>query len=481
MSALAPPPLLNDLYQFTMAEGYLRSGLADRLAVFDLFFRRAPFGGAFAIAAGIEEALDLLETLKFSPEDLDYLRSLRLFSPELLERLENFRFRGSAAAAPEGTPIFPGEPFLRVTAPLLEAQLVETLLLNTIGFASLIATKAARLSLAASGKELIEFGCRRAQGPNGALAASYYAFLGGCASTSNLEAGKRFGIPVRGTMAHSWVLAFPSETEAFRAYARTYPRSSIFLVDTFDTLKSGLPNALEVAREMRAGGHELLGIRLDSGDFLELAHESRRRLDGAGFAGVKILASGDLDEFQVERLVRAGAPIDAFGVGTRLVVGAGDPALNAAYKLSAVIKPSAGLLEALFEPRLKRTDDRAKATLPGLKEVYRWIDAAGLCRGDLIALAESPSTLGAGEDRPESWPRPEGISGGNWIPLLKTLLRHGKRLEPRRPLVEIRESVRKKIEQVPECYRRFHNPTCYPVALSPALSQMRDLFLSQMS
>jgi nicotinate phosphoribosyltransferase len=310
--------LLTDFYELTMLAGYFEEGMHLKPAVFDLFFRTNPFTGSYAVFAGLEPALHYLEGLRFTEDDLDYLKSLGIFKPAFLHYLRDFRFTGRVTAPPEGTVVFANEPLLTVEGTLAEAQFVETALLNIINFQTLAATKAARIRLSAGDGEVLEFGLRRAQGPDGGLSVARAAFIGGVRSTSNVWAGERFGIPVKGTHAHSWIMAFADELSAFRAYADSFPDACILLVDTYDTLKSGLPNALIVARELRERGHELFGIRLDSGDLAYLSKEARRLFDEAGFPGVKIVASNELDEYVIHSIRDEGGKIDIYGVGTRL-------------------------------------------------------------------------------------------------------------------------------------------------------------------
>lgn len=323
-------PLFTDLYQLTMMQGYFAHGVHAQEAVFDLYFRRLPFHGGYAVWAGLEPALDLLEGLCFSGDDLAYLESLGLFTPDFLEALRGWRFTGRVTAFREGRAVFPHEPLLTVTAPLWEAQLVETALLNTLNFQTLVATKAARCVLAASvsphGGQVVEFGARRAQGPDGALSATRAAFVGGAVGTSNVEAGRLYGIPVTGTHAHAWVESFPDELAAFRAYAELYPDATTLLLDTVDTLRSGLPNALTVARELRAAGHELKGVRLDSGDLAYLSRSVRAAFDAAGFGDVRIVASNDLSESVIASIIAEGGRVDVYGVGTQLVTAGGEGA-----------------------------------------------------------------------------------------------------------------------------------------------------------
>ncbi|HUH08798.1 MAG TPA: nicotinate phosphoribosyltransferase [Egibacteraceae bacterium] len=394
--------LLTDLYELTMMAGYHAEGRSDEQATFDLYFRRPPAGVDLVVAAGLDLALDYLERLRFSSEDLDYLASLALFDDEFLAYLSQLRFRGDVWAIREGTPVFPDEPLLRVTAPLGQAQLVETALLNLVCYSCVVASNAAQIVAAAGGKRVIEFGARRAQGPDGAVTGARAAVIGGCAATSNVEAGRRFGAEVSGTQAHSWVMAFDSELEAFRAYARAFPDRCILLVDTYDTLGIGVPNAITVAGELRDRGHELDGIRLDSGDLGDLAVHSRRRLDDAGFPHVRIVASGDLDAERVAALEAAGAPIDAYGVGTALITAKQDPALSGVYKM----------VEINGQPAVKLSGTPGKGTTPGRKQVWRTDEA------DTIGLAD------------------ESLDGE---PLLVEVMRSGERRAEPSSLAELRE------------------------------------------
>lgn len=394
--------LFTDLYELTMMAGYLDAGRAEVEATFDLFFREPPAGIDVVVAAGLDPALDYLEQLAFDGGDIDYLRAQATLPDRFLEWLPQLRFTGEVWAVPEGTPVFGHEPLLRVTAPLGQAQLVETALLNRICYSSLVASNASQIVAAAGGKPILEFGARRAHGPNGALTAARAAIIGGCAATSNVQAGHLFDVPTSGTQAHSWIMAFESELEAFRAYARTFPGRCILLVDTYDTLGSGLPNAIIVARELARQGHRLAGIRLDSGDIGRLACHARRMLDDAGFADAKILASGDLDARSIARLEARGAPIDGYGVGTALVTARHDPTFSGVYKLA----------EIGGRPVLKISGSAEKTTSPGCKQVWRRDSV------DVIGLAD------------------EALEGQ---PLLGHVMAGGRRLTGPVPLAELRE------------------------------------------
>ena len=377
MTTTLPPygqslSLLTDLYELTMACGYWKSGLAEREAVFHLYFRKHPFDGDHTVACGLAQAVAFLRGFHFDASDLKYLRGLRgadgaaLLDSSFLNALAELEFRCDVDAIPEGSIVYPQEPLMRVRGPLLQCQILETALLNIINFQTLIATKASRIVQAAHGEPVLEFGLRRAQGIDGGLSASRAAYVGGCAATSNVLAGKLYGIPVRGTHAHSWVMTFDDELAAFEAWARAMPNNCIFLVDTYDSLE-GVRRAVQVAVDLRKRGHEMLGVRLDSGDLVELSREARRLLDEAGFSGAKIVASGDLDEHEIARLKAKGATIGVWGVGTRLVTAHDDPALGGVYKLSAIRRE-----DGSWSDRVKLSDDIEKASNPGVLQVRRF-------------------------------------------------------------------------------------------------------------
>jgi nicotinate phosphoribosyltransferase len=362
--------LLTDFYQLTMVYGYWKSGMSERRAVFHLNFRKKPFNGNFAIAAGLQTAIDFIQAFKFSESDLDYLRSLNAFEPEFLTFLSNFKFSCDLYAMPEGTAVFPYEPLIRVEGPIWQAQLLETPLLNIINFQSLIATKASRICQAAYPDSVVEFGVRRAQGIDGGISASRASFIGGCDSTSNVIAGKLFSIPVRGTHAHSWVTAFDSEMEAFEAFGKVMPKGCVFLVDTYDSIE-GTKKAIQVANKLKPSGFELAGIRLDSGDLAQLSIEIRKILDAAGFTTTKIMASNELDEYLIRDLKQQGAKIDVWGVGTHLVTAKEQPALDGIYKLSAIQDA-----HGAWKYKMKLSEQTAKVTNPGILQVRRYFDGA---------------------------------------------------------------------------------------------------------
>lgn len=427
-----PGGLFTDFYELTMAAGYHAEGMHELPATFDLFFRDEPHAVDIAIAAGLEQVIGYVTDWSFTDEDLDYLRSLGQFTDAFLDELASVRFTGDVCGVAEGTPVFPNEPVVRVQAPLLQAQLLETALINRVAHSSLIASHAAQVVAAANGKSVLEFGARRAHGPDGALTGSRAAMIGGCASTSLTEAGQHTGAPVSGTQAHSWIMAFEDELASFRAYARTFPDACVLLVDTYDTLRSGVPNAITVARELREDGHELSGIRLDSGDLARLAHEARSALDDAGFPDVRVLASGDLNAARIDELEDVGAPIDAYGVGTELATARPDPSFNAVYKLA----------EIDGRPTLKVSSTPAKTTDPGVKQVWRTPDSdvVGLADEDPGEIASSMETGGArtgGSDE-----------AGRWRPLLQPVVSGGQRTVDPEPLESLAARCREERAQL---------------------------------
>jgi len=470
--------LLTDLYQLTMAFAYWRQGMHQRRAVFQLAFRKLPFAGGYALAAGLGPALDYLEGLKFSPDDLAYLQSLvgrdnkRLFPPEFIAYLGAMRFSCDVDAIEEGRIVFPQEPLVRVTGPLIEAQLVETALLNIINFQTLIATKAARVCDAAQGDPVLEFGLRRAQGVDGALAASRAAYLGGCSATSNVLAGKLYDIPVRGTHAHSWVMTFESEIESFLAYADAMPNNCVFLVDTYDTVQ-GVKNAITVGKQLREKGHELAGIRLDSGDLAELSIAARQLLDDAGFPDALVVASNDLDETLVESLKHQGAKIGMWGVGTKLVTAYDQPALGGVYKLAAL------MTESGWDYKVKLSEQPAKISVPGLLQVRRLRSSGGIPLGDVIfdeaiGCPDQPTLI----DPMDATYR-RSFSDLAHEDLLVPVMRDGTRLHPAPSLTELRARAIVERKQLPANVRRFLNPNRYPVGLESELWRRRnDLVLA---
>lgn len=468
------PPLLTDLYELTMLAGYLEEGMSEKQAVFDLYFRTNPFEGGYAIFAGLEPALEYLEGLRFLPNELKYLQGLGIFRPRFIEFLREFRFCGTVTAPPEGTAVFANEPLLTVEGALAQAQYVETALLNMINFQTLVATKAARITHAAAGAPVIEFGMRRAHGPDGALSCARAACVGGVRSTSNVQAGMVYGLPVRGTHAHSWVQAFPNELTSFRAYARVFPDSSILLVDTYDTLKSGVPNAITVAGELRDRGHELRGIRLDSGDLAFLSRESRRMFDEAGFPEVKIVASNELDEFVIDSIRDEGGRVDIYGVGTKLATGAGPGggALGGVYKLVAVD----GL------PKLKVTSDIAKATLPGKKRVMRALGDDGSMIQDVICLGHDDEPCGGDTVFDPCNPLQHTTLPAQHVTLhelRQVVMENGCRTTPPETLDAMAERSTRELAGLPQGCLRFINPHRYKVSISGRLNDLRNRLVDQ--
>ena len=469
--------LLTDFYSLTMAQGFWKKNMNSR-AVFEMFFRKQPFGGGFSVFAGLGTLLDRLQSLSFSSDDIDYLKSLAVFDDDFLDYLRGFKFNGSLWAMDEGTIVFPNEPLIRVEGNLIECQLIEGMLLNKINFQSLIATKTARMVIASrgdsNGSSVMEFGLRRAQGPDGALSASRAAYIGGVSGTSNVLAGKTFGIPVMGTMAHSWIMAFPSEEEAFRSYAELYPDRTIFLIDTYDTLKSGLVHAISVGKDLAAAGKSF-GVRLDSGDIHYLSMEVRKRLDEAGLKKAVISVSNDLDESIIKALTDVKAPIDIWGVGTKLVTGGTEGAFNGVYKLAAS-EDAEGKLSA----RIKFSENPEKTTNPGIKQVWRVHDKEGFFVADVLSLDSSndPDIIEKGGTYSFWHPQADyrrfiHTVNGNVIPLLEKKLENGRRTGKEDSLDVIRERVKKGLDSLDHSYKRFLNPHIYKVSISGRLRSLK--------
>lgn len=440
--------LLTDFYQLTMIYGYWKEQIAEHEAVFHLYFRKNPFHGSFAIAAGLANAASYLTALKFSPSDLNYLS--QFFEQKFIDFLEAFQFQCDIDAIPEGSLVFPQEPLIRVKGPLWQAQLLESPLLNRINFETLIATKAARICMAAHPDPIIEFGMRRAQGPNGAISASRAAFIGGCASTSHVLAGKLFDIPVAGTQAHSWIMAFDHEQEAFEAFARAFPKGGILLVDTYDSLQ-GVQNAIDTSLALK---WKLTGIRLDSGDLGPLSFACRKLLDSQGFHHTKIMASNELDEHTIYRLKKEGSPICIWGVGTHLVTAKDQPALDGIYKLSAIRKPHAS-----WQPKMKKSDQTDKATNPGILQIKRAFDGQ-IYTGDVLFDEE----------------RGTAASGSN---LLVPVFRKGQFVGKQSSLLEIQAHAKEELRRLPEAIKRLENPQPYSLQFDPLLLKQKQTLLKQ--
>ncbi|MBN2559908.1 MAG: nicotinate phosphoribosyltransferase [Phycisphaerae bacterium] len=470
--------LLTDLYQLTMAYAYWQAGIADWEAAFHLHLRSNPFRGGYSIACGLAYAVDYVSHLRFDESDIGYLASLTgndgkvLFDHAFLDYLRQTPFSIDMDAIPEGTVVFPHEPLVRVTAPIIQAQLLETPLLNMINFQTLIATKAARVCQAACGEPVLEFGLRRAQGIDGALAASRAAYVGGCASTSNVLAGKLFGIPVRGTHAHSWVMCFDSELEAFEAYARAMPNNCVFLVDTYDTLE-GVRRAVEVGRRLRQRGHEMVGIRLDSGDLAYLSIEARKILDDGGFPNAVIVGSNDLDERIITSLKEQGATITVWGVGTKLVTGDGQPAIGGVYKMSAIRRPGEPWRE-----RVKVSEQTIKVSTPGIQQVRRY-ERDGRFTADAIYHVGWGLKDGCTIVDPMDITRRKKIEPGlAYADLLVPVFRGGRKVYEVPPLDEARERARDQLARLHDGIKRFTNPHQYPAGLEEGLFDLKtDLLL----
>ena len=473
MSIVAQQSLLTDLYQLTMAYGYWKAGRADDEAVFNLFFRKSPFGGGYTVACGLAPVVDYLDAFRFQPDDIEYLRSLtgndgaRLFEEAFLDELAGLRLAVTVHGVPEGTVAFPHEPLLRIQGPILHCQLLETALLNIMNFDTLIATKAARVCLAARGDAVLEFGLRRAQGRDGALAASRAAYIGGCAATSNVLAGKCFGIPVRGTHAHSWVMSFDSELEAFEAYAEVMPNNCVFLVDTYDTL-DGVGNAIKVGRALRQRGKELIGIRLDSGDLAWLSTQARKLLDEAGFPKAVIVASNDLDEHLIQSLKAEGAAIGVWGVGTKLCTAYDQPALGGVYKLSAVRRPGEP-----WKYRVKLSEQAIKVSNPGVQQVRRMMRAgefvADVIYDEELGIADG-CTLVDPMDPTRQKLVPKGTSGED---LLVPIFESGRRVYDPPELPATRARTIAQLAGFNAGVKRLANPHQYPVGLERKLHDLK--------
>jgi len=469
--------LFTDFYSLTMAQGYWKQNQkrkgGGRSAVFEMFFRRLPFGGGYAIFAGLETLLENLASFSFSDEDIAFLNRMGLFEKEFTAYLKNFRFSGSLWAVDEGTVVFPYEPLIRIQSSLIECQIIEGMLLNIINFQSLIATKARRVWLATGKGSVMEFGLRRAQGPDGAMSATRAAYIGGVNGTSNTLAGKMFGIPVQGTMAHSWVMSFPSEEESFNAYAELYPNNAVFLVDTYDTLKSGVISAINAGKKLLEKGKNF-GVRLDSGDIEYLSTEVRKMLDDAGLNKATIAVSSELDESIIETLVNAGSPVDVWGVGTRMVTGAADSAFSGIYKMTACEDE-----DGRMTPVMKFSDNPEKTTNPGIKQVWRLKDAKGEVLADVMALEDDDVAALQPGTRSRFWHSAADYRHFFHIietppqPLLKEYLSGGKRCGPRPSLDEIRSYSAADLDTFDSTYKRLLNPHGYKVSITEKLRALK--------
>lgn len=467
--------MLTDFYELTMSKGYLEHDMADTIAWFDLFFRSIPEDGGYAIMAGVEQMIDYLKTLQFTEENLDYLASTGMFDDRFLDYLRHFKFACDIWAIPEGTPIFPNEPIVKVRGPLIQAQMIETMLLVTINHQSLIATKTSRIVRAAQGRPVFEFGSRRAQGYDAAVLGSRAAYIAGVSGTSCTISGEHFGVPLVGTMAHSWVQAFESEYDAFCAYARSFPDSTVLLVDTYNVLKSGIPNAIRAAKDvLEPAGHRLKGIRIDSGDLTYLTVRAREMLDRAGLADCRITVSNALDEYIIRDLIGQGAAVDAFGVGERLITSRNEPVFGGVYKLAAIEKDGQVL------PRMKFSENAGKITNPCSKDVWRFYDlATGKAIADLITLADETID----ESKPyelfdplHTWKR-KLVTGFRARRLLEPVFVQGKLVYERVMIETTRNYCAHEVDLLWDSLKRFENPQEYYVDLSQKLWDIKDALL----
>lgn len=466
--------MLTDLYQLTMMYGYFNEGMRQNTGIFDVFFRPKE-DVEYAIMAGTESVINYINAIHFSEEDIAYLRSLNLFDETFLTYLKTFRFTGELYAMPEGTVVFPYEPLVRVRAPIMEAQLIETAILTFVNHQTLIATKASRICYSAQGDSVLEFGLRRAQGPDAAIYGARAAIIGGCNATSNVLTGQMFDIPVSGTHAHSWVQSFPDEISAFRAYARVFPDSALLLVDTYDTLRSGVPNAITVFNELRAAGHEPVGIRLDSGDLAYLSKKARAMLDEAGYPKAKIAASSDLDEYLIRDLKTQGACISVWGVGTRLITSESNPALGGVYKMSGEI------VNGVLIPKIKISDNPEKVTNPGYKKVFRLYDKNGMAIADLISLdhesidCSKPLRI---FDPVQTYKRMT-LTNFSARELLVPIFIDGKQVYQCPDIHEIAAYAKKELASMWDEYKRLLMPHTYKVDLSDELYDLKQKLLRE--
>ncbi len=471
--------MLTDFYEITMANGYFENGLKDKTAYFDMFFRKVPDNGGFAIMAGVEQLIDYLKTLKFEDADIEYLRNKGIFSEKFLEYLKDFKFSCDVWAVPEGTPIFPNEPVVTVRGPVIQAQFIETMVLLTVNHQSLIATKANRIVRAAQGRAVMEFGSRRAQGYDGAIYGARAAYIGGCVGTACTIAERDYGMPAIGTMAHSWIQMFPSELEAFRAYAEVYPDTCTFLVDTYSVLKSGVPNAIKIFNEVVVPrGFRPKGIRIDSGDITYLSKEARKMLDDAGFPDCKIVASNSLDEYIIRDILIQGAKVDLFGVGERLITSKSEPVFGGVYKLSAIEE------DGRIIPKIKLSENVGKITNPGFKQVWRLFDkntgkaiADVLTTDDEVIDENMPYEL---FDPEYTWKR-KTVTNFRAAKLLTKLFNKGTCVYESPKLDDIKSYCEEQVEGLWDEVLRFENPHKYYVDLSKPLWDMKERLLKEYS
>ena len=474
--------LLTDLYELTMMQGYYEQG-QNEIVVFDVFFRQNPCNNGYSVCAGLAQVIDYIKNLNFTYEDVDYLRNLKIFNEDFLQYLSGFHFSGDIYAIPEGTVVFPKEPLLKVIAPIMEAQLVETAILNIINHQSLIATKTSRIVFASAGDGIMEFGLRRAQGPDAGLYGARAAMIGGCVGTSNVLAGEMFDVPVMGTHAHSWIMSFEDEYTAFKTYARLYPDNCTLLVDTYDTLKSGVPNAIRVFQEFKEAGTPLkkYGIRLDSGDLAYLSKEARKLLDEAGFTDASICASNDLDEYLLHDLKIQGATINSWGVGTNLITSKDCPSFGGVYKLAAIMDK-----DGTFVPKIKISENTEKITNPGNKTIYRIYDKnTGKIKADLICFVGEEYDTSKDLllfDPVDTWKKTK-LPGGSYVirEIMVPIFRKGECIYQSPSVTEIAEYCKKEKDTLWEETKRLFYPHRVHVDLSRKLYDVRKTLLDQMN
>ena len=471
--------MLCDFYELSMANGYFQTPLRDRITYFDVFFRRVPDGGGFAIAAGLEQVIDYIQNLHFTEEDIAYLRGKSGFTEEFLDYLRTFQFTGDIWAVPEGTPIFPGEPILTVRAPAVQAQFIETYLLLELNHQSLIATKANRIVRAAAGRPVAEFGSRRAQGASGAILGARASYIAGCAGTACVQADRDYGVPATGTMAHSWVQMFPDEYTAFKTYCELYPHNATLLVDTYNVLRSGVPNAIRVFKEvLEPQGISQCGIRIDSGDLAYLSRKARKMLDAAGLFQCKLVASNSLDEYLIRDLLLQGAKLDSFGVGERMITSKSDPVFGYVYKLAAIEDENGRII-----PKIKISENASKITTPHFKKVYRLYDnesgeafADVMCLHDEVIDDTKPIEL---FDPENTWKK-KHFSNFTAKSILEPIFRGGKLVYRVPTIEEARDYCDRQIRRLWEEVKRFENPHRYYVDLSPKLWRIKNDMLEEM-
>lgn len=471
--------MLFDFYELSMANGYFQTPLKDRITYFDVFFRRVPDGGGFAIAAGLEQVIEYIRDLNFTEEDIAYLRTKNCFTEEFLEYLRTFKFAGNIWAVPEGTPIFPGEPILTVRAPAVQAQFIETYVLMELNHQSLIATKASRIVRAAEGRPVAEFGSRRAQGASGAILGARASYIAGCAGTACVQADRDYGVPATGTMAHSWVQMFPDEYTAFKTYCELYPNNATLLVDTYNVLRSGVPNAIKVFKEvLLPKGITKCGIRIDSGDLAYLSRKARKMLDEAGLTQCKIVASNALDEYLIRDLLVQGAKLDSFGVGERMITAKSDPVFGCVYKLAAIENEDGTII-----PKIKVSENAAKITTPHFKKVYRLYDnESGEAFADVMCLHDE--TIDESKPielfDPENTWKKKYFSNFTARSILEPIFAHGELVYKVPNIEEVRSYCADQMSHLWEEVKRFENPHRYYVDLSPKLWKIKNDMLEEM-